>query len=384
MAGKRRSNREGSIWQRQDGRWTGAAYVLTTEGIFKRIYVYGRTREEVHGQLVKLQERSARGLPHPGRAWKVGEYLDYWLADVAKPAVRPTTYAKYELMVRLYLRPGVGRHRLDRLSVATVQSFFNARLASGDSVAKVHIMRMVLGAALTRAMREELVSRNVARLATLPAAPVKDRRPCPADEARRFLEASRSDPLHPAFVLMLVYGLRRGEVLGLSWQDVDFDEGLIRIRRQLVRVGGRLHLGPVKTRAGARELPLLGIAHEALVEQENRRVLGGCPNEWTCEDLVFTTVNGQPVEPRNLGRSFERIVQAAELRTIRLHDLRHTTASLLKKLGVPARDAMVILGHSRISVTLEIYTHVDEESRREAVGRIDHLLSARIKQPGES
>lgn len=156
-----------------------------------------------------------------------------------------------------------------------------------------------------------------------------------------------------------------------------------RIRHQLVRVGGRLHLGSVKTRAGVRELPLLGIAREALIEQEQRRILGGRPNKWNGDVLAFTTTNGHPVEPRNLGRSFERIVQTAGLRPIRLHDLRHTTASLLKKLGVAARDAMVILGHSRISVTLEIYTHVDEESRRDAVGKMDQLLSARVTRTGE-
>src|SRR5215475_9752242 len=168
---KRRSNHEGSIWQRQDGRWTGAAYVLTTAGTFKRTYVYGRTREDVHARLVQLQDRSGRGIPRPSAAWKVGEYLDYWLTQVAKPMVRPTTYAKYEVMVRLYLKPGLGRHRLDRLSVALVQSYFNERLRSGDSPAKVHVIRMVLGAALTRAMREELIHRNVAWLATLPPAP---------------------------------------------------------------------------------------------------------------------------------------------------------------------------------------------------------------------
>jgi len=115
--------------------------------------VYGLTRDEVHGKLVRLQDESARGIPRPDRAWKVGEYLDYWLTEVAKPVVRVTTYAKYETMVRLYLRPGLGRHRLDRLTVATVQAFFNVRLAAGDSVAKVQVMRVVLGAALTRARR---------------------------------------------------------------------------------------------------------------------------------------------------------------------------------------------------------------------------------------
>jgi integrase len=342
--------------------------------VFKRVYVYGHTRDDVRTKLVRLQAESDRGIPRPDRASKVGEYLDYWLASVAKPAIRPTTYAKYETMVRLYLRPGLGRHRLDRLSVPTVQAFFNSRLSAGDSIAKVHVMRVVLSAALTRAMREELVSRNIARLVTLPPAPARDRRPWSVEEARRFLQAARRDPLHAAFTFLLAYGLRRGEILGLSWDDLDFDQGVIHVRRQVVRAGGRLHLGPVKTAAGVRELPLLEIAREALIEHEARQLLGNSVSEWDRERLIFTTASGRPVEPRNIGRSFERIVRKAGLRPIRLHDLRHTTASLLKKLGVSPRDAMVILGHSNISVTLGIYTHVDEDSRRDALGRLGHAL----------
>jgi integrase len=116
-------------------------------------------------------------------------------------------------------------------------------MAAGDSVAKVQVMRVVLGAALTRAMREELVSRNVARLAALPAAPSQDRRPWSPDEARQFLQAARRDLLYAAFVFLLIYGLRRGEVLGLSWDDIDYDQGVIYVRRQVVRVGGHLYLG---------------------------------------------------------------------------------------------------------------------------------------------
>ena len=155
---------------------------------------------------------------------------------------------------------------------------------------------------------------------------------------------------------------------------MDFDQGVIHVRRQVVRAGGRLHLGPVKTTAGVRELPLLEIAREALAEHEERQLLGNTVNEWDCESLIFTTASGRPMEPRNIGRSFERIVRKAGLRSIRLHDLRHTTASLLKKLGVSPRDAMAILGHSNISVTLGIYTHVDEDSRRDALDRLGQAL----------
>jgi len=259
------------------------------------------------------------------------------------------------------------------LSVATAQAYFNSRTEAGDSPAKVHAMRLVLGSALTRAMREEIVSRNVV---TLPAVSAARRQPWSASEARRFLAAARQDPLYPALVLLIVYGLRRGEVLGLSWRDVDMEEGVIRIRQQLLRASGRLQLGPVKTAAGRRELPLLGVARDVLTAQADMQVIGA-QQDWTQHELVFTTSSGRPIEPRNLGRSFERITEAAGLRPIRLHDLRHTTATLLKNLGVPPRDTMEILGHARIAVTMEIYTAADDGSRREAIGKLDDLLGER-------
>lgn len=371
-----RANGEGTLYQRKDGRWEAAAYVLTTDGTERRRRVYGRTREEVHSKLVELLGQSRRGIPVPDRPWKVGEYLDYWLEHVARPSVRSTTYAKYEQAVRLYLKPGLGRQRLDRLSVKAVQSFLNHRLQAGDSISKVQIARMVLGVALGRAMREELVSRNVARLTTIPTGDPRRMRPWSADEARSFLTTASGDPLYPAFVLLLVYGLRRGEVLGLSWQDVDFDTDELRIRQHLLRVAGRLQLGPVKTRAGRRTLPLLPMARDVLKDQEERQAAARerAGADWHDTGLVFTTRSGLPVEPRNLARSFERLIEAAGLRPIRLHDLRHTCASLLKRLGVPPRDAMGILGHSRISVTMEVYTHVDEDSHREALGKLGRLF----------
>lgn len=371
-----RANGEGTIYQRKDGRWEAAAYVLTTDGTEKRQRLYGRTREEVHSELVRLLDQSRRGIPVPDSPWKVGEYLDYWLEQVAKPSVRPTTYAKYEQAVRLYLKPGLGRQRLDRMSVKAVQGFLNRRLQAGDSISKVQIDRMVLGVAVSRAMREELVSRNVARLATIPKGEPRQMRSWSADEARTFLATAADDPLYSAFVLLFVYGLRRGEVLGLSWQDVDFDADELHIRQHLLRVAGQLQLGPVKTRAGRRTLPLLPMVRDALKRQEERQTAARerAGGDWHETGLVFTTGSGKPVEPRNLARSFERLSEQADLRPIRLHDLRHTCASLLKRLGVPPRDAMEILGHSRISITMEVYTHVDDSSRREALGKLGNLL----------
>jgi integrase len=326
--------------------------------------------------LHDAQQRNRQGVPAPDRTWKLADWLDHWLAHVVAANRRPATYALYEITVRLYLKPALGAITLTRLSAARVQAFLNGQLAAGQSIRNVQVMKTVLSSALTRAMREELVMRNVARLAELPGWERQPITPWSSAEARRFLSAADGDPLYPAFVLLLLYGLRRGEVLGLRWQDIDFGDGEIRIRQQLQRVSGELRLGPIKTNAGRRDLPLLPQAVSVLnlrqaAQEADRGDLG---EAWQDSGLVHTTKTGKPIEPRNLVRSFRRICVGAEIRAIKVHHLRHTTATLLKNLGVPARDAQLILGHSRLAVTLEIYTHEDRQGQKDALGKISDEL----------
>jgi integrase len=137
-----------------------------------------------------------------------------------------------------------------------------------------------------------------------------------------------------------------------------------------------MHIGPVKTRACKRNLPLLKLARQALAAQSTiqARYRAEMGSAWPDTDLVFTTRTGRPIEPRNLVRSFRRICEANHVRLIKVHHIRHTVASLLKALGVPARDAQVILGHSRMAVTLEIYTHTDDEAHLDALTRLHNLF----------
>jgi integrase len=223
-------------------------------------------------------------------------------------------------------------------------------------------MRQVLSAALTRAVREELISRNVARLAELPAWEPREIRPWSADEAMAFLQAARPDPLYPAFVLLLLYGMRRGEVLGLRWQDVDLDAGKLCVRQQLQRIRDTLQISSVKTGAGSRDLPIPSLVRAALLIRQERQAADrdAFGRAWQDTGLVCTTRSGRPVEPRNLDRSFRRICDHHKIRVIAVHRLRHTTASLLKKLHVPPRDAQMILGHAHISTTMQIYTKKPE------------------------
>ena len=344
---------------------------------YKRVYVYGKTWDQAHDRLIEARSKVLRGIPVATEPWKLGPYLDHWLENVVRPTRRPATYALYESIVQLCLKPGLGHHRLGRMSVANVQQFLNHQLTVGQSVRNVHLMRQVLSAALTRAGREELVSRNVARMAELPGWEPGEVRPWSPDVALAFLRVARPDPLYPAFVLLLLYGMRRGEVLGLRWQDVDLDAGKLRIRQQIRRVSGELRTGPVRTRAGNRDLPIPSQARSALLARQQQQAADRAAfgSAWQDTGLVFSTRSGRPVEPRNLVRSFRRICDHNNLRVIKVHHLRHTIASLLKKLRVPPRDAQMILGHAHISTTMQIYTHVDEEARDDALTGLDKLLS---------
>jgi hypothetical protein len=197
MAG-RRNNGEGTIYRRKDGRFEGATYLLTTTGQRKRIRIYGRTRADVHDKLLAAQTQVRQGIPIPDKTWRLGAYLDYWLANIVRPNRRPATTERSETIARLYLKPGLGNVPLSRLSVPMVQSFLNEQLALGRSLSIVSTTRKVLSAALRCAEREELVMRNVARLVALDTyRPDKEVRPWSAEEAKRFLRETESHALYP-------------------------------------------------------------------------------------------------------------------------------------------------------------------------------------------
>ncbi|EPZ18430.1 tyrosine-type recombinase/integrase [Mycobacteroides abscessus] len=369
MSGRRTAG-EGTVYRRKDGRWEAAAYLPTAIGTRRRISVYGSTRAEAHRKLTTRLADAERGIPTPERSWTIAGYLDYWMHDVAPLRLRPKTLELYESVIRIHLKPLLGQQSLTRLSVPILQQVLNRYLAAGHSIRTVRGTRTVLSAALTRAMREELVTRNVARLVELPGEQPKEVVPWSASEAARFLTVAQQDPLFPAYLLLMLYGLRRGELLGLRWSDIDWDSAQIHIRQQLQQIGGELQVGPVKTRAGRRDLPLIPLARKLLAQHQARQ-LDNEANQW---DLVITADGGQPFWPRNFVRRFHQLCQRAGLRRIRLHDLRHTTATMLKDNGVPARDAQLILGHAHISTTQQIYQHGNSAVHQQAIDRIGIVL----------
>jgi integrase len=409
----KRANGEGSIYPYRDG-YAGAVWVTTPEGEYKRAYVYGDSWEETHKKWVKLKAKAAEGVPIATTAPTVAEYLAYWLEEVIKPNREDATHSAYELASRLHIIPGIGRKRIDKLTVRETQAWLNkipgncqccaqkkdakrkeprccaAGACCGDYPSRrvIEGARNTLRAALNNAKREEMISRNVAELVTLPRARKKlqRRNSWTVDEARRFLESSRrdNDPLYALWVLILVMALRRGEAMGLVDDDNTIDESTeeIGLEWQLGRVGGHplTHKHQLKADGSAETLPLPPIVLAALKiarKMQSERRTEKWPEVCICGErhrLLFTTDTGRPIEPRNLKRSFDARCKKAGVRQIKIHDTRRTCGSLLAALDVHPRVAMAILRHSRIALTMEVYTQVPDKTTRDALKRLSDLL----------
>ncbi|MGW4610098.1 tyrosine-type recombinase/integrase [Streptomyces sp. NPDC004532] len=374
---KRNPNGAGSIWQRKDGRYEARVYVPQPDGTRKRKTVYGSTWEECDTKRQELVRRDRQGIPTPTRSAKLSEWLPYWLEHYILPRRKLSTYDKYETHVRLYLVTLLGSKRLESLSVADLRRFIT-RVQNEQTAATAKEAHRVLRTALTAAVREELITRNVAALVEPPRVRQQEIRPWSLEETLSFLEAARTDPLYAAFVLAIAMGLRRGELVGLRWSDVDLDNRVLHVRQQTQRRRGTLYDDdPKSRRSRVVPLPALCIAPLRWHRLRQREAFARTGVAWTEAGYVFATRNGRPVEPRNVYRSFTRVAAAAGLRVVRLHDARHGCATLLTAAGVAPRVIMEILGHSQISITMDVYTHVVHDTQREAISHMDRLLKRR-------
>ncbi|MET8574445.1 site-specific integrase [Streptomyces sp. NPDC005012] len=374
---KRNPNGAGTITKRKDGRYHAAVYVLQPDGTRARKFAYGKTWAECDSKRRELLAKVDQGVPVPTRSAKLAEWLAFWLDSVVKPRRKLSTYDKYEAHVRLYLSPMLGTKRLESLSAPDVRRFL-LQLEKKTTAATAKESHRVLRTALSAACREELITRNVATLVEPPRPTPRELSPWSLDETLDFLAAARRDPLYAAFVLAIAMGLRRGEIVGLRWRDIDLENRVLLVRQQVQRRRGVLYNDETKGRR-SRALPLPAICIAPLrwhrMRQQSAYAAAGI--DWVPEGYVFATRTGRPIEPRNVHRSFVRVSESAGLRPVRLHDARHGCATLLTAAGVAPRVVMEILGHSQISMTMDVYTHVVQDTQREAISHMDRLLKRR-------
>ena len=383
---KRRGHGEGAIYQRADGQWCSTVSLGTFDGKRKRKTVYGKTRREVVQKLKELHSQQQQGINIAPQRITVAQFLDQWLTQVIAPNRRPRTHESYSYMVRLHIVPYIGAHDLGKLTSAHVQQWLNTLSATGLSPRTAQYARGVLQRALNRAIKWNYISHNAALAAETPRGERRTPIVLNEEQARRLLDVVRGHRHAVLYRFALSLGLRRGEVLGLQWSDIDFERKEIRIVRSLQREKGKLALSAPKTVAGKRILPLPSTLAQVLEEHrqmqiEERVELG---DAWEEHGFVFSSHTGTAMEPRNLVRHFKEVLKLAGLpETMRFHDLRHSCATLLIAQGVNPRVVMEVLGHTKISTTMEIYAHVTLETRRIAADQLDALLKEHTEEDTE-
>ena len=356
---KRRGNNEDSIYRRKDGYWVGQYGVHTVEGTKTR-YIYGKTRAIVAEKLTRALADRNGGLTYGAGKMSVGEYVERWIEDSVRGTVRQRTYERYQQIVRTHIKPALGHVKLSALTPAQVRALYREKLDAGLAPRTVRYIHGTLNKALKQAAADGLIPRNAASPVKAPKPQNKEIRPLNPNQVKTFFEAVSGERLEPLYVLAVTAGLRKGELLGLKWEDLDLEVGTLQVRRSLSEArSGRIFEAP-KSGKG-RSIRLTRQAVRALREHRKRQLEERMKRAglWQEHGLVFPSRVGTPLRGRNLSRSFKRHLERAGLPlSLRFHDLRHTCATLLFKQGVNPKFVQELLGHGDVSLTLNIYSHV--------------------------
>ena len=382
---KRRANGEGNIRKRKDGRWEGRYTVghdpETGKAIIKN--VLGKTQAEVKEKLKKAIEENV-GIDYgKAKTYTVGGWLEVWMENYAKIKLRPSTYKTSQGFLKNHVRPQIGSIPLADLTSLDLQRFYKHLLDGGrvdrieakkkpkglapKTVRNIHQM---IGSAYNLAMEQNLVSKNPTQGCALPKVEHKEMKTLTADQLSAFFQEAKDSGVYELYYLDLATGLRRGELLGLKWTDVDFQHGALKIQRAISRQNGKVVEAPLKTKNAYRTLPLSADAIDVLAQQ--RRKTGN--SEW-----VFPSPTGGPMSPDSVLHMLHRVLKRAGLPKVRFHDLRHTFATLALKSGVDVKTLSGALGHYSAGFTLNTYTHVTAQMKQDAADAIGGVISQQMR-----
>ena len=366
------------MFQLSDGRWRAMVDLGYVDGQRKRKAATRATRREAVEWLREAQQSHESGAL-VSRTPTVAEWFVVYLDEHAAARLRPRTLANYRRSIERHIVPALGRLRLDKVRPEHLTKLYRDKVAAGLSPATVRYLHAVIRAAFGLAVRWGRIPRNVALLVEPPASAHSEVTPLSVDEARALLAAADGGRLGARWVVGLSLGLRQGEALGLWWEDVDLAAGVVRVRRQLLRpdeAGAPLTFGPVKSARSRRTLALPGRLAELLAEHREKQAVErhAAGERWADARLVFATAGGTPIDHRNDAREFKALCVRAGIPPYRVHDLRHTAATLLIAQGQHARVVMEVLGHSQIAVTMNVYGHVMDPQMRDAADAVDEAL----------
>lgn len=378
MANRRKSG-TGTLRQRKDGRWEGRTVIGYDEkGLPKTKNVLAKAKRECQEKLKQLMESVSDSKSEKIRSeMPFGEWLDFWYQNYSKPKLRPTTQACYEGKIYQHIIPELGKIPLNQLTQKDLQQFY-ARLKKGGRLIRTEQFgeglsdTMVRGchatcrSALEKAVQEGLLRTNPAIGCKLPPKRGREMQVLNREELQRFLIQAQAEGCYELFLLDLCTGLRRGELMALQWDDLDFETGVLTVNKQVYDVKGQLQLSVPKTKSSIRKIILPPTVVEMLREYRKN-----VDSRWLFPSPVKEDT---PISPGVVRRRLQRILEHAGCKHVRFHDLRHTFATLSLESGMDVKTLSAMLGHVSVATTLDIYTHITDDMQTEAAAKIDRGL----------
>ena len=377
---------EGSIYKRKsDGRWCGQLTIGTDPktGKQKRKYFYGDKRKDVAKQMSELKQKLFDGNYNEPSDMKVGAWLNRWNQG-RKSKLAYGTFKSYRVWINNHINPEIGHIKLKDLTTRRVQKLLNDKLEDrgvegkgGLAVNSVKHIYGTINAGLEQAVKEGLVNKNVAAAAEPPKKQEEEKlHTWTKKEVKLFLNAAKDHRYYLVFYIALNTGMRKGEILGLKWEDIDFKAKRISVNRQVYRTDEGLTLKRVKTKAGERVIPINDVMIQQLQKQkeEQETIAEMLNKEYNKHNLVNINSAGNPISPRNAYRLFKRLTKKLDIEQIRFHDLRHTFSTLFLQNGGNIKTLQQILGHASISTTMDTYSHVTDEMLNSATDNISSMF----------
>ncbi|MCX4590881.1 site-specific integrase [Streptomyces sp. NBC_01549] len=394
----RQPNGRSSIYFGKDGKWHGRVTVgIRDDGTPDRRHVERKTRAEVTTAVRELEKQRDGGtVRKAGRAWTVKTWLTHWIENIAPLAVNENTMVGYGVAVRTHLIPALGGHRLDKLGPEHIERFYGSMQADGRKAGTIHQIHRTFRTALNEAVRRGHLTRNPVQLAKAPRVSEEEIEPYNVAEVQRLLRTADDRRNSARWAVALALGLRQGEALGLKWTDVDLERGILMVRRSRRRpryahgcgdtCGRKAGYCPqrqrtnpetadTKSRAGRRAVGLPGQLVDLLrthqTKQQAERAAAG--DDWTDEGWLFATLTGRGTSPRTDYDDWKELLDDAKVRDGRLHDARHTAATVLLILGVSERAVMGLMGWSTTAMAAR-YQHMVDSVRSDVARQVDGLI----------
>ena len=373
----KRGQGEGSISKRPDGTWWARITIGKDEnGKQKRRAFYGKTRKEVQEKLTAVLNDVNTNVYVDPTNMTVSQWLGVWLKEYKKNSIRVSSYTSYHDIARLHLIPVFGDYKLKDIRADMIQKLLNEKLEQGLSTSYIKQIYMVLSSALKQAVDSDLIASNAALKVKTPTVVRKKRRAFTADEQAKFIQEVRQSYYGDVYILGFATGMRIGEMLALTWDDIDFVNETVHINKTLVcrkspdDLKRTTTVGPPKTKSSNRKIPLLpNIIKLLKVRKELQESLYGKL------DLVFCTLKKLHISTETVKADFYRTIRQAEIEGVSLHSLRHTFATRCLENGVELRVVQEFLGHSSIDMTANLYTHVLPDKKKSSMMKLENTIN---------